>query len=1500
MPSRIFGRTTVKDPPETRIVPDGNVSYPGLCFKQDPQTGLFYDQEQGSLGFSVRGQRQVEVTSQDIIIHANLDTVIINGNGTTLESVNVPLPPPFISNVSITDNSWNSIDDLALSSNSSDVYILVHGDDFQPGCVVKVGTKTSVSTTYISSTLLRVQAPPQQNGTYDVSVINADGDVATRIGAVTYSDSVVWVTPRTLLSYTGNALTVNLVTQSDSNVTYANVTQVPDGLTLSGNVLSGTLPAVSNQETIDLYTVTIDAVDEELQSALREFNIVNAFVPTVTSLQITDALFESIDDLVLPSNGTGYFKISGSGFVQTMSVIIRQGSKIFATTQTLTQTEIFVTVTSVSMPGVYSYEIQISGYPVYNAIDALEFRDTPTFLLQPYLGTINQNSPFSFDVAQTDPNITYTISATPYNSAITFDGSALSGYIVDGYDDANVHVGLELINEYNLETQQTFYMDYSTRAKVIDTFNKGTMAYHTSVITRTYGNVELYTTGYDGYGNLGKPWVRNEPNPDPVDIRQRGSLNDRVVEEVSHGQHFTFVIDAENGVHSFGRNYHGQLAHSTNISNNNRNSTPIEVTNNGSFNGRTIVDIACGGFHGLALDSTSGIHSWGYNGHGELGRTTGAANPNQTPVEITTRGSLNAKTIIQVSCGYHHSGVLDSEGKCHMFGRNRYGELGITTNSGTSTANPTPVDISNRGALSGKKIVQLACGAFHTLALDDQGKVYGWGYNRFGDIGVTANNGNSNPNNTPMEVSTQGDLVGKFITKIVAAYHSSYALDSEGHLYSWGRNNVGQLATGVANASANPSPVNISNSGGLKDRTVVDLSVGVYYVIAQTSDNRLFGWGYNYHGQISISTNNLTNNPTTSPVDITDRYISATLLSNDVSPSWTTPSDLGTLNPEVTFTAQLEASDPANGVVTYANVDPLPEALSLDRSTGILSGDVTDVFQVTVRAVNEEFLSTPRFFRTIEFAGGDINGSTLYDTMYSIGVTSTSNPSPGGTLVINGQAIGSYDYTIKRSLRLNSFTENEWFTSAEDSRCALIKVIGDLTINAGVTFMPNARKLFTVLYVTGDLTLNGEISMSSRGAESATSSTSIPIYTGNLVEEDTVVVDPYIPVSGSDGATSVSSSNGTVDGNAGATAPTKTASRATGGGGGGGIRQNLNNGQTTTGGAGSSGSSFSGGSGGGGAWSNQGGSGGNASPNGGAGGAGYINVTSTNDPSAGGGAGNPGGVGVPYVEEPPNLSSATSSSGITGPYTLNGYSVSSSTSYNSTYIPTKAFNKTLTNATDCWHSASGTYLPQWLAIQFPSPTKVQTYSITARTTTGAIPRTWQFQGSNDGSTWTTLDTVTNDTTLTASATRTYTVDTPALYLYYRVYITGTDGGRYASIGELRLGVGNAATGTDGTGGILVLFVQGTLYGSGACTANGASGGSLTNASQKGVSGGGGSGGGSITIITKDNQSTLAISASGGAGGAGFGDCASGTCPGGDGGDGGHGAGHQSGILVLEP
>ncbi len=113
------------------------------------------------------------------------------------------------------------------------------------------------------------------------------------------------------------------------------------------------------------------------------------------------------------------------------------------------------------------------------------------------------------------------------------------------------------------------------------------------------------------------------------------------------------------------------------------------------MNGLTsgVTAIAAGGNHTCALTSAGGVKCWGLNSSGELGNGTHiwTADPNPTPTDV---GGLTSG-VTAIAAGDSHTCALTSAGGVKCWGRNAYGELGNTTNNGTTDPNPTPRDVND-------------------------------------------------------------------------------------------------------------------------------------------------------------------------------------------------------------------------------------------------------------------------------------------------------------------------------------------------------------------------------------------------------------------------------------------------------------------------------------------------------------------------------------------------------------------------------------------------------------------------------------------------------------------------------------------------------------------------------------------------------------------------------------------------------------------------------------
>lgn len=134
--------------------------------------------------------------------------------------------------------------------------------------------------------------------------------------------------------------------------------------------------------------------------------------------------------------------------------------------------------------------------------------------------------------------------------------------------------------------------------------------------------------------------------------------------------------------------------------------------------------------------------------------------------------------IVQVAGGHSHSLALTNTGVVYAWGENVFRQLGV----GLSEVDymPTPVKVWD-GDMENEGVDAIAAGALFSIALKD-GKVYGWGWNIFGELGV----GDYYNKNVPTIIT--GALGSKTVKAIAAGQNHSLALTTDGKVYSWGLN----------------------------------------------------------------------------------------------------------------------------------------------------------------------------------------------------------------------------------------------------------------------------------------------------------------------------------------------------------------------------------------------------------------------------------------------------------------------------------------------------------------------------------------------------------------------------------------------------------------------------------------------------------------------------------------------------------------------------------------
>lgn len=202
------------------------------------------------------------------------------------------------------------------------------------------------------------------------------------------------------------------------------------------------------------------------------------------------------------------------------------------------------------------------------------------------------------------------------------------------------------------------------------------------------------------------------------------------------------------------------------------------------------------------------------------GLLPGAANArNARPSRI-----LEAPAATLCCAGGSHALMLDAERRLWAWGANTAGQLGL----GHLDDQPAPVRLPQL-----PRLLAAAAGASHSLAIDTGGHVWAWGSNQHGQLGHAA---------APYRATPGKAALPEAAIQVAAGQYVSYALGRSGRLYAWGWNAKGQLGQGTTEAL--PGIQRIAGLPPLRK-----LAAGQSHVLV--SDGRqVWAWGDNRNAQL--------------------------------------------------------------------------------------------------------------------------------------------------------------------------------------------------------------------------------------------------------------------------------------------------------------------------------------------------------------------------------------------------------------------------------------------------------------------------------------------------------------------------------------------------------------------------------------------------------------------------------------------------------------------------
>jgi len=254
----------------------------------------------------------------------------------------------------------------------------------------------------------------------------------------------------------------------------------------------------------------------------------------------------------------------------------------------------------------------------------------------------------------------------------------------------------------------------------------------------------------------------------------------------------------------------------------------------------SVTAMAAGGLHSVALDILGNVWAWGDNQSGQLGSdATVTAVPIWNVALFAQVNQHGRPPITAIAAGENHSLALDSGGVVWAWGSNSFGQLGVGSNDSQITF------ASAIRSLQGTTITAIAAGSGHSLALDSQGNVWAWGDNQVGQLGIGSH---GRPRHVPVKLGLFPARTR--ITRIAAGAMHNLAIDSGGRLWAWGANGDGRLGIGTTTHEA--APVHVSFPGGTP--RIVTIAAGGAHSLAVDANGNLWAWGFNQRGQLGNGT----------------------------------------------------------------------------------------------------------------------------------------------------------------------------------------------------------------------------------------------------------------------------------------------------------------------------------------------------------------------------------------------------------------------------------------------------------------------------------------------------------------------------------------------------------------------------------------------------------------------------------------------------------------------
>ncbi|QHE53616.1 Ig-like domain-containing protein [Pontibacillus sp. HMF3514] len=359
---------------------------------------------------------------------------------------------------------------------------------------------------------------------------------------------------------------------------------------------------------------------------------------------------------------------------------------------------------------------------------------------------------------------------------------------------------------------------------------------HTLALTDdSDGDPRILAWGWNEFTQLGND--KNSYELRPIEITNFQEDDENIVSLAAGKQH-SLALTKSGRVLAWGANNTGQVGnneHELSYSQPQEVKEYQESSSDSQYTEQTlknVIAIQAGDQHSVALKADGTVWSWGSNEFDQLGQHKYIP----TGTKRVAEQVLGLENIVEINSYRSHNLALDEDGTVWTWGENWGGQM----SSGLeSTKNPFEVE-------GLPPIKSIATGSFHSLALDKYGNVWSWGVNDFNQ-----RNQDDRDYAKPYLVPGLSNIV-----TIAAGDAHNLAIDSSGQVWAWGNNSFGEV--GISQETeivSNPEPLYELDN-------VAEVAAGDQYSIAKTEDGTIYTWGRNQNGQLGNGTNTNRHEPT--------------------------------------------------------------------------------------------------------------------------------------------------------------------------------------------------------------------------------------------------------------------------------------------------------------------------------------------------------------------------------------------------------------------------------------------------------------------------------------------------------------------------------------------------------------------------------------------------------------------------------------------------------------